>query len=474
VSFLTQIIVVRALTKSGYGEIAFALSVVLILQSLLPLGIDRSDTRFLAKYDEEGRRDRVLGVIVLEAAVIVCLSAAILLPAFALWPAHTKQTWDEEVVGTLLLLGPLFALDNLVVNVFAVFATPWAVFFRRYVLDPGLKFAVAVAMVASGGGPVFLAVGYVITSLASVALYGAMLVALLKKKGFLKHGRGPVLDVPFREIMTFSVPLLIANVVAVAGTEFAAVVLAHFRGAAEVASFRAIEPFAALNLVVMYAFTTLYTPAAARLAARRETASLNDLYWRSAAWVAVLTFPAVVMTTVFARPLTVTTLGERYAGSSSYLLILSAAYFVNVASGFNGVTALIAGRVRFMTVGSLLVLAWMAVADLVLASKWGAGGAAVAVASTIVVHNVVKHLGFGLATGMKWWDLQQFEVLVKLCIIMVVLIVVSRLFHPSLVAAVAISIVAGGVALRWLSATLRLTETFPEIAALPAVRWLAG
>ena len=36
------------------------------------------------------------------------------------------------------------ALDWMVINVFAVFASPWSVFFRRYVLEPGLRLLVAV------------------------------------------------------------------------------------------------------------------------------------------------------------------------------------------------------------------------------------------------------------------------------------------------------------------------------------------
>lgn len=48
VAFLMQILVVRHPGTSDYGAFAYALPAVLLLQSVLPLGMDRSDTRFLA------------------------------------------------------------------------------------------------------------------------------------------------------------------------------------------------------------------------------------------------------------------------------------------------------------------------------------------------------------------------------------------------------------------------------------------
>ena len=65
------------------------------------------------------------------------------------------------VLLVMLALAPIQALDILVVNVFAVFASPWMVFFRRYVLEPGLRLLVVVALVVLDRGLVFLTVGYV-------------------------------------------------------------------------------------------------------------------------------------------------------------------------------------------------------------------------------------------------------------------------------------------------------------------------
>ena len=65
VAFLTQVLMVRHFSKDDYGVFAFALSAALVLQTVLPLGLDRADTRFLALYDHRRDHGRLLGVIAL-------------------------------------------------------------------------------------------------------------------------------------------------------------------------------------------------------------------------------------------------------------------------------------------------------------------------------------------------------------------------------------------------------------------------
>jgi len=61
INFVVQIGIVRYLTKSDYGAYAWALAGVLLVQAVVPLGLDRASARFLAMYDERADRPRLLG-----------------------------------------------------------------------------------------------------------------------------------------------------------------------------------------------------------------------------------------------------------------------------------------------------------------------------------------------------------------------------------------------------------------------------
>ena len=92
------------------------------------------------------------------------------------------------------------------------------------------------------------------------------------------------------------------------------ILLGYFGGADDVADFRVIWPAAHLNQVVMASFALLFTPVAARMFARNDREGINNLYWQTAIWIAVLTFPIFALTFSLAAPVTETLYGSRYAG----------------------------------------------------------------------------------------------------------------------------------------------------------------
>jgi O-antigen/teichoic acid export membrane protein len=475
VGFLTQVIIVRHLAKSGYGAFAYGVSAALLLQSVLALGADRTDTRFLAQYEHQRDHARLLGVIVFEATTVLVLGTA---AVAALWVFHTPlqgssvgMSAGTGVFLALMALAPIQALDVMVVNVFAAFASPWSVFLRRYVLEPGLRLVVAVALVVAGGGVAFLAVGFLAAGVVGVSLYLVLLVRLLRKRGFLPRHSLPRITIPAKEVLAFSLPLLFTNLVAVAATELTVVSLGHYRNAADVADFRAVLPFAALVQVVMISFTTLFTPAAARFQARGNTTALRALYWQSACWIAVLTFPVLCVMTALADQVTVAAIGERYAGSGVYLALLAIGFYVNAAFGFNGLTVQMVGRVRYVLVMNIVVLAWLVGAILLLVPRWGAMGAAIAVLSTVIVHNVGKQAGL-FRSGIGIVDRRHAGVLAAIVVTATVVNVAMLFVHTQLAVGLFVVAAVTAVMIRLLGPILDVRGTLPELARVPILRWL--
>jgi O-antigen/teichoic acid export membrane protein len=476
VAFLTQVLMVRQLSKDDYGVFAFALSAALVLQTVLPLGLDRADTRFLALYDHRRDHGRLLGVIALEAATVISLGGLAIGCAWAfqgpLQGSFAPAGTGFGVLLVMLALAPIQALDILVVNVFAVFASPWMVFIRRYVLEPGLRLLVVVALVVLDRGLVFLTIGYVGAALVGVGLYAVMLVRLLSRLGFFTRGSLRAIVIPAREVLGFSLPLLLTSLVAVASTEIGALVLGIHGSATDVAAFRAVQPFAALNLVVMISFATLYTPAAARLFARGDMEGLRTLYWQSACWIAVLSFPVICTMTALAHDFTVAAIGERYASSAPYLALLAIGYFVNAALGFNGLTVQMLGRVRYVMLMNVGVLAWMIAANLLLVPKWGAKGAVIAVLSTLVVHNVGKQAGLGFGAEVGVVDRRHAVVIATLVLVGVSVNVVTAVLQPPLAVGLLLIAVVSALVLRLLGPALELGSTFPELGRFRLLRWV--
>lgn len=469
ITFVTQMLTVRYLSKEDFGAFAYALSMVALVQSVLALGLDRSDTRFLCLYDEQCDARRFRGVLVTELACILSLGAlaviTVVLGRDLIDPNATSGAVPLLVV--LIVLAPLQALDGLVLNVFASLAQARAVFFRRYLLDPLLRLLVVTAVVLAAGDVHEIAGGYVLGALIGVGFYGCLLVRLLRRSPLLAGSRGVTLGA--RELLVFSIPLLSGNVAYVMTTTFGALLLGHLRDDSAVAAFRAVQPVAALNTMVMLSFAVLFTPAASRLHARADDRALRELYGVTTAWLAVLTWPVFLVTTLLAEPLTTTLFGQRYAGSGRLLAILAVGYYFSASLGCNGLLLQVLGDVRWVVAGNVLTLVCAVAGGIVLVSAYGATGAALSAAGALVVRNVFNQVGLQRHAQTAGFERRYLRVYGVLAAAAAAVTLAQHLVRPPLPVAVAVVLLAAVAVARLVRGELRIAETFPEVGRLPVV-----
>src|SRR5207249_3791300 len=172
----------------------------------------------------------------------------------------------------------------------------------------------------------------------------------------------------------------------------------------EVAYYRVAVPVAQMSGVVMASFTLLYTPAAARLFARRNYIAINRLYWHTAACMSVLAFPIFAATFSLARPLTTFLYGARYERSAIVLALLSLGGYFNVTMGFNLQTLKVIGRLRYISVASALAVLANVVMNMALIPHYGATGAAIGAAATLIGYNLLLQVGLLHVSNLKAFD----------------------------------------------------------------------
>ncbi len=475
INLAVQVLIVRHLSKAGYGSFAYALSIAVFGQTVVVLGLDRGVTRFIPIYEEHGDYGRIAGVLALVAGVLGSLSLILIIGVYALQGVlGGSLIRDDEALHLLLILiffSPIQAADDLLTNLFAVFARARAIFFRKYLLTPGLRLLVVLLLITADRGPSFLAGGYVAASAIGVAIYGAVFVRTLRKIGLLDQLKASASRVPARELFSFTIPLLTTDLLyAVVGVTDA-IVLGYYRGPEAVASLRAVQPAAQLNQLVFYTFLVLFTPMAARLFARRDREGLQDFYWQTTAWIAIVSCPIFFATFSLARPASVLLFGDRYSDSGILLTILSLGYYFQSVLGFNGTTLMIVGKIRFIVVLNVVAVVVNLVANLALIPPYGALGGAIGTAATLVVHNVLKQVGLRLGTGIPFLARRYVGLYGSICVAAITLLLLARVIEANLLLLAAVAL-ASVVVLATNRRLLRLKETFPELLQLPVVRWL--
>jgi O-antigen/teichoic acid export membrane protein len=240
-------------------------------------------------------------------------------------------------------------------------------------------------------------------------------------------------------------------------------------GADDVATLRAVMPVALTLSYVLSAFGTLFVPLAARLYARGEGTELNRLYWQTAAWTAVLSFPVFVLGFAFGTQLAVLLFGERYEDSGTVLAALMVGRFVTAAMGPNGVLLAVYARVRYIVTTNVLAIVANVLLSVVLIAAFGALGAALAASATLVFLNGFRQFGLARRTDVRAADPEYASLYGLIVVLTAVLVLVQVALDPRLVLALILVALASLALLFSARRQLAVADTFPELMRLPGL-----
>jgi O-antigen/teichoic acid export membrane protein len=250
------------------------------------------------------------------------------------------------------------------------------------------------------------------------------------------------------------------------------VMLKYFHGALEVASFNAVQPSANMNTVVIQSFAFLFMPTIARMFAKEDQKGINDLYWQSAVWITVISFPIFLVTFSLARPLTLLLFGVKYAQSGSIMALLALGYYFNAALGFNADTLRVYGRLRYTVVIDFLTMLIGLGISLIAIPRYGAMGAAIGTCVTLIVYNILNHLGLKFLTKINLFEWHYLRVYLSIVLGTLGLMVFQKLVSPPIYIGL---VLAGTISLivLWINRNvLNIEQTFPELLRFQLVRLL--
>ncbi|MGZ6792819.1 MAG: lipopolysaccharide biosynthesis protein, partial [Mycobacteriales bacterium] len=303
-------------------------------------------------------------------------------------------------------------------------------------------------------------------------IYLALLVRILRENLLVDRRLRARVVVPAREVFGLGLPLVSTEVLNVVTNSMGFVALGVLAGTSGVADLRAVFPVAAMNQIVIYTFTTLFVPLVSRLHGQGDPGAVRTAYWQTAGWLAVLSFPVFALTGPFSHAVTVGLFGDRYAGSSAALALLSTGFYVNALFGFNAATLVVFGQVRRLMVLNLTCAALNAALYVLLIPWAGATGVAAAICVTVVVQNLLTQRGLCATIATPFLDPQFVPVLATVAATAGVAWAAAALLSPDLWEALVLSAL-GAVLVLWVNRRrLQLGQAFPELRRVPGVRRL--
>lgn len=472
----TQVLAVRYLTKADYGAFAFALSSIELLAYVSMLGLDKACARFLPIYHERLDYERALGTWIMcvatAAGVALSVVTGVVLGQKYLNGTLVSNELSLSLLLILIALAPVEALDFIFEAFFGAFGNVKSVFYRRYILRPTLKLMAVAAVLAVRGDAVTLAYCYLFASCVGFAYYIPAFVRVLKQQDLLDSKYFHQLRFPVREVFAFTGPLISSHFVFLCQGSVAILLLEAMSGNVAVGEFRAVFPFARLNIVVEMCFTLLYTPLAARFLSRQEARNISNLFWNSTVWITVLTFPIMALTTVFSKQLTVLMLGQKYANASPIMMILAVGLIFEATLGLCSQTLRVYAKIRYILIADGVAALCCLVMFVVLIPRYDAVGAAIATASFNTI-SFLLHMGFThLTTDVKTFVPGKLQLFLSAVAGLIVLALAGHYLQPGWVGVLLLTTIVWAGVLYWNRADTDVEHIFPEIQRIPVLNHL--
>lgn len=476
INFIGQVLIIRYLSQTDYGAFAYALTIVAFGTVIVSLGLGKTAGRFIPIFHEQGDYNRLFGTIFIVASGVIILGLCLILLVRGLQGLINPFVSDQQIVTLLLILvvlAPVQAITNVLVRIFAAFATPRAIFFR-YILGPSLKLSVVLLLVLGGNDVAFVASGFVYVGTITIVVYAGILLRILRRQGLLEHLNPRDVRLPVREILRFAPTLFTTDLMHAVMPVLAVVVVEYFHGVGEIALLRAVQPVAQVNLMVFSSLAVLFMPLVARMMVRHDLEGINNLYWRSASWMAIMSFPIFLLSFSLATPLTELLFGPRYEGSAVILGLLSFGFYFGVAIGPNREALEAFGRVRYILVVEIIMLVAYLGLNLLLIPNYGALGAAIATCVSMVGLNILKQLGLRLGASISLCPLPLLKLYIMIFLISVSLLLFQQLTSSSIYLGLLLVAAAFLIVLRLNRELLHVQQTFPELLRIPMVGWVLG
>lgn len=195
----------------------------------------------------------------------------------------------------------------------------------------------------------------------------------------------------------FAWPRAVASAAQTALQRADVLLVAMIAGLVPAAAYAVAGRFIVMGQLANGAISQAVQPRLAEMLSTGDRAGANRLYQIATAWLVLITWPLHLL--VFAHAdLYLLLFGQSYVDAAPAVRVLAAAMLIATGCGMVDIVLSMAGRTTWNLVNVLVALTTMIAIDLVAIPRLGAVGAAVGLASAVVVNNLVPlaQLGFAL------------------------------------------------------------------------------
>lgn len=409
-----SVVLARYLGPNQYGVYAFALSLVGMLGLPVQIGLPTLILREVARYHTLDGLSKIKGLISISNRVVIYISLVVIALVFVMhgWFFQGRGSYElkHETILVAVILIPLVALSRV--------REAWLQG-MGFVLIAQLadKIALPIVMISL----VLLVNTFVVVTapIAMASYLGALTVSFLLSYFFVKRYLYPAIKIvpveyELAKWIKSIIPLSFLAGVNFINTQVDILMLGVFSSSSEVALYKVATSGAVLMIFAMVALESVISPKIVEMYTSKKITSLQRMLTLSARFSGVFAVFCFLFFMLFGRDLIHLVYGNSYKDSYSVLVILALAQIVNASVGSVHAVLNLTGHEKYTLRAGLLAALINITLNILLIPKYGAIGAAIAMATSIIFINILLAVILWRLTGL-WSFIVGSRVMSRAC-----------------------------------------------------------
>lgn len=389
---ILQFMLARFFGAEILGDLSLGLTVVNLASVVVMFGLHRGVLRYVAHYSGKDDQARMTGALVGALRVLTVTSMLVTTAMLFSSDFLAESIFKKPELGRLLrILGlsiPFLAL----VAVFSSYLQALKrirdkVFVE--LLQP-LFSIVGLGLVTYAIGTSAVGASYILTG---SVLAAVILAIILVWRHYPYPLRGastaekPKLYI--RTMLDFSWPLLLTGILSTANVQSETLVLGALSTSSQVGIYVVALKATSFIKVFLSALDVIFAPMIANLYARGEHTEMDRLFKTVTRWAFTASMPIFSLLFVFSEEVT-QIFGADFVAGAPLLRVLAVSQMIFIITGPSGWLLTMTGHPRYNLLNMLLTLATALGLDFMLIPQYGAMGAAIAGAISIMLVNTLR------------------------------------------------------------------------------------
>jgi O-antigen/teichoic acid export membrane protein len=387
IRFGIAIMLARLLRANGYGAYNLALSLA-TLGGIVPLlGLDVAIVRYTAIFGGRGEWAAVRANLRLMLRISVALSLLVTAGLIIFAEPVAAALLHDRRLAPLVLISALM-VPTLVLNIQLGSALRGVrriadEVFADQVFQPLIRLALLLMLVIVG-----LTVSQALLSWTVASLATTVLLALFVIRALRRHsgkGGGPL---SARELLRFSGPVFLSNVVSKSGDQLQTILLGALSTVSTVGVFAVATNVNLIGSLFHSSLVSASMPLFAAAQDRENRPALERLYQLTSKWSFTLNLPVFLVVATYSTAF-LAMFGSEFRGGAVALGILAAANLVNAGTGMSGAVLDMTGHTGLKLLNAAVSVALGIALNVILVPSLGLLGAAIAALAVTAGVNIL-------------------------------------------------------------------------------------